>query len=298
MAETGESPDSSIAIAVVDAETPGNVGTIARAMKNFGLSELLLVDPPDLDPDGEAYGFAGRAREDVLPSAHEVTFDEVVQSYYTIGCTAITNEDPTSHVRYPALTPDRLPGHLAGLETDVAIVFGRERVGLTNDELARLDTICSIPASVDYPSLNLGQAATVVCYELGDLLLERTQHPEEVHERAAEDEIDRLYEQFDTYLDAIGHPEPKRAKTNRMIRRLLGRAHPTPREVSTLHGLVRRGSVLARVGRENTRRTEDTDEVEDTEETDEAEDTVDTEEPIDSDAPSSTDATLDPNTDT
>ena len=84
-------PGPSITVAVVDAETPGNVGTIARSMKNFGLSELLLVDPPDLDPEGEAYGFAGQAREDILPSAREVTFDQLVENYHTVGTTAVTD---------------------------------------------------------------------------------------------------------------------------------------------------------------------------------------------------------------
>ena len=235
----------SIAVAAVDAETPGNVGTIARAMKNFGLSELLLVDPPELDPDGEAYGFAGRAREDILPNAAECSFDDLVEGYHTIGCTAITNEDPTKHVRYPALEADDLVDHIGGVGAEVAVVFGRERVGLTNDELARMDTICSIPASAEYPSLNLGQAATVVLYELRDLTLAETQHPEDLHERAGEAEIDRLYDQFDDLLVAIGHPEPKRAKANRLLRRLLGRAHPTPREVSTLQGILRRATELS-----------------------------------------------------
>ena len=235
----------SITVAVVDAETPGNVGTIARAMKNFGLSELLLVDPPELDPDGEAYGFAGRAREDVLPNATECSFDDLVEGYHTIGCTAITNEDPTKHVRYPALTAEELVDHVDGVDAEVAVVFGRERVGLTNDELAPMDAICSIPASAEYPSLNLGQAATIVLYELRELTLAGTQHPEDLHERAGEAEINRLYDQFDDLLAAIGHPDPKRAKANRLLRRLLGRAHPTPREVSTLRGILRRATELS-----------------------------------------------------
>jgi TrmH family RNA methyltransferase len=242
---SGDGSSPRISVAVVDAETAGNVGTIARAMKNFGLRELLLVDPPPLSPDGEAYGFAGQAREDVLPNAVELSFDDLAEGYHTVGCTAITNEDPTSHVRYPVLTADELVGHVGGVEADVALVFGRERVGLTNDELARLDVICSIPASADYSSLNLGQAATIVLYELRDVTLAETQHPETLHERAGENEIDRLYNQFDDLLAAIGHPDPKRAKANRLLRRLLGRAHPTPREVSTLQGILRRATELS-----------------------------------------------------
>ena len=178
-------PGRDIAVCVVDAETPGNIGTIARSMKNFGLSQLLLVDPPELDPQGEAYGFAGQAREDVLPNATEISFDHLVENYYTIGCTATTNEDSANHVRYPAFTPADLAEHLSGIDASVALVFGRERVGLTNDELARIDAICSIPASPTYSSLNLGQAATVILYELRDVTLSETHQPEEIHRRAS-----------------------------------------------------------------------------------------------------------------
>jgi TrmH family RNA methyltransferase len=174
-----------------------------------------------------------------------LTFEELAAEYHTVACTAVTNEDASKHVRYPAVTAAELPDHLRGVEADVAVVFGRERVGLTNDELARLDVICSVPASAEYPSMNLGQAATVVLYELRTLTVEQTQHPEKRHERAEEADLDRLYDQFDDFLNATGHPEPKRAKANRLVRRLIGRAHPTPREVSTLQGIFRRGTELS-----------------------------------------------------
>jgi tRNA (cytidine32/uridine32-2'-O)-methyltransferase len=230
----------SVTVVVVDASEPGNVGTIARSMKNFGLTDLLLVDPPELDPDGEAYGFAGQAREDVLPYAREVTFDHVVENYHTVGCTAITNEDATKHVRYPFRTPAELADSLRDVDADTAVVFGRERVGLTNDELARLDEVCSIPAAADYPVLNLGQAATVVLYELRDLTVAETQHPDGRHDRADEAAIEGLHDQFADFLDAIGHPEEKRGKAQRLWRRFVGRAHPTGREARTLRGLFRR----------------------------------------------------------
>jgi len=229
-----------ISVAVVDAETPGNVGTIARSMKNFGLSELLLVDPPELDPEGEAYGFAGQAREDILPEAREVTFDQLVEQYHTVACTATTNEDDSSHVRYPAKTPRELADSLRDVEGDTCVVFGRERVGLTNDELARLDEICSIPASDDYPVLNLGQAATIVLYELRDLTVERDQHPDDLHVRADEAAVEGLHAEFEGFLDSIDHPAEKRHRVRRLFRRLVGRAHPTGREAKTLRGVFRR----------------------------------------------------------
>ncbi|MFB6142039.1 MAG: RNA methyltransferase [Halorientalis sp.] len=234
-----------ISVAVVDGSEPGNVGTVARAMKNFGLEDLLLVDPPELDPDGEAYGFAGQAREDVLPGATEITFDRLVEDYHTVGCTATTNEDATKHVRYPFLTPAELADELRDVAGDTAVVFGRERVGLTNDELARLDRVCSIPASDEYPVLNLGQAATVVLYELRELTVAETQHPADAHERADPAAVEGLHDQFGDFLAAIGHPEPKRDKAARLWRRFVGRADPTGREVRTLRGLFRRAAQRA-----------------------------------------------------
>ena len=229
-------------VVVVDAETPGNIGTIARAMKNFGLSDLKLVDPPPLEPDGEAYGFAGHAREDVLPNADTISFQEVVSTYHTVGCTAITGEDSRRHRRFPYTTPTELADSLESVETKTAIVFGREGKGLYNEEIERLDQVCSIPASDDYPVLNLGQAATVVLYELRELTVNETQLPDREHERATEADIERFYDYFDTFLDAQAYNERKRHKTGRLIRRLLGRIHPTGREIHTLLGVLRRAT--------------------------------------------------------
>ncbi|WP_254537987.1 RNA methyltransferase [Halomarina litorea] len=237
----------SISVAVVDAETPGNVGTIARAMKNFGFEDLLLVDPPELDPDGEAYGFAGHAREDVLPNARKVSFDYLVEHYHTVGTTATTNEDHRRHIRYPFTTPADLAQSLRGVETDTCLVFGRERVGLHNEELERIDEVCAIPASAEYPVLNLGQAATVVLYELRELTVEETQLPDAI-ERAPEGDIEGLHDQFASFLDALRHEDSRRPKTERLFRRLLGRAHPTTREVSTLRGVFRKAEDGLRYG--------------------------------------------------
>lgn len=228
-----------ISVVVVGGETPGNIGTIARAMKNFGFEELKLVDPPELDRDGEAYGFAGQAREDILPNAEEVSFGEIVQKYHTVGFTATTNEDARKHVRFPFCTSAELTEELGGIETDVALVFGRERVGLTNEELARIDQVCAIPASAEYPVLNLGQAATIALYELRELGVEESQLPDRAQTHASEPEIERFYRRFDATLETVGYPEEKRPKTMRLVRRLIGRAHPTEREITTLHGVLR-----------------------------------------------------------
>ncbi|MFB6093300.1 MAG: RNA methyltransferase [Haloquadratum sp.] len=231
-------------VVVVEPETPGNVGTIARAMKNFGLSDLKLVDPPEITEESEAYGFAGHAREDVLPNAEEVTFEEVVENYHTIGTTAITNEDSRKHVRFPFKTPAEVRESLETVATETALVFGREGTGLDNEELRRLDEVCSIPASASYPVLNLGQAATILLYELRTLTVDRTQLPDVERERADEAEIERFYDFFDDFHASIEDRDHKREKTRVMMRRLLGRAHPTEREITTLTGIFRRANEL------------------------------------------------------
>ncbi|GAB3679837.1 TrmJ/YjtD family RNA methyltransferase [Salinarchaeum chitinilyticum] len=244
-ADAASTERSTPAVAVVDPQTPGNVGTIARAMKNFGFEDLLVIDGPELDPAGEAYGFAGQARDDILPEHDRPSFDELVESYYTVGFTAITNENATSHVRYPFATPAELAEELADVDADVAFVFGREDNGLDNAELERLDRICSIPASAEYPVLNLGQAATISLYELRELAMDETQLPDPDHDRASEREIELLYQHFEDFLASNGHPEEKRPKASRMFRRLVARAHPTNREASTLTGIFRRGAQFA-----------------------------------------------------
>lgn len=229
-----------LSVAVVDAQTSGNVGTIARAMKNFGVDDLLLVDPPDLDPGSEAYGFAGRAREDVLANATELSFEELATSYHTIAFTSLTNQSDTKHVRYPVTTVDMLGDRLQGVSADTALVFGRERIGLTNDELGQLDELCTIPANPDYPVMNLGQAATIALYELRELSLGESQSPDIPHERAPEVEIEALYDHIDEFLDRLAYPPERRGKTDGMFRRVLGRADLTSREVSTFHGVLQR----------------------------------------------------------
>lgn len=233
------------AVAVVEPQTPGNIGTIARAMKNFGFEELLLVDGPALEPGGEAYGFAGQARDDILPGRAELSFEELVTGYYTVGFTARTNQNATKHVRFPFVPVAELADELAPVTADIALVFGREDNGLTNDELTRIDRVCSIPASPSYPSLNLGQAATVALYETQALAHPDSQLPDPERDRAAPAKVERLYEHVRSFLVATGHPEEKRDKALRLVRRLIGRADPTDREVATLTGVFRRGTERA-----------------------------------------------------
>ena len=247
--------DPDISIVLVGAQTPGNIGTAARAMKNFGFSKLLLVDPPILSRDGDAYGFAGQARDDILPNRKIVSFDHIVENYHTIAFTAITNQSGSKHMRFPFLTTQNLLQEVSKSSGPIALVFGRERIGLTNNEIAKLDQICSIPASPIYPTLNLGQAVTIVLYELSPLYLSESQHPDPKPNLATPLELENFYTHFSSLLLTLNYPSHKYDKTLRLIRRVFGRIHPTSRELTTLRGVFK--SAILHANSTNPRTTEE-----------------------------------------
>ena len=237
-------------VVVVDAETSGNIGTIARAMKNFGLDDLKLVNPPDISRGTEAYGLAAHARDDVLANASEVTLSEIAEKYHTVGCTAVTGEDSRRAVRFPFKTPRELARSLERVDTQTAILFGREGNGLSNDELAQLDEVCAIPAANDYPTLNLGQAATVLLYELRHLTVDQYQIPDVERERASQQDIERFHEYYAELLAASGFEDHRRDRARTLVRRLVGRSHPTDHEVTILMGVLRQTNAQLRHRRE------------------------------------------------
>lgn len=237
-------------VVVVDSETSGNIGTIARAMKNFGVTDLKLVNPPDISRGSEAYGFAAHARDDVLANAEEVTFAEIVDNYHTVGCTAVTGEDSRRAVRFPFKSPRQLAEDLERIETKTALLFGREGNGLSNDELAQVDEVCAIPADEEYPTLNLGQAATILLYELRNLTVDEFQTPNIVRERADQHDIETFHEYFAELLEASGFEDHRRDRARTLVRRLVGRTHPTDHEVTILMGVLRQTNAQLRHRRE------------------------------------------------
>ncbi|MFB6284775.1 MAG: RNA methyltransferase [Halobacteria archaeon] len=216
-----------VSVAVVDAETPGNLGAIARSMKNFGFRDLLVVEPPSIEPGGEAYGYAAGAR-DVLEGRTSISYTEMVDRYYTVGFTSVTPSDDTNMARHPFYTAEELPSELP--DTDVALVFGREAVGLSNRELELLDGVCTIPANPEYPALNLSQAATVALYEISKLGLE-SHEPE--RETAPPELVEEFYGNFSELVESRDGVRDKDKPTTAM-RRILGRANPTEAELKTL----------------------------------------------------------------
>ncbi|MCK4652314.1 MAG: RNA methyltransferase [Methanosarcinales archaeon] len=212
----------------------GNIGSIARVLKNFGYRDLVLVNPCPIDD--EAWMMAQHAY-DLLDGARvfETLGDATAGSNLIIGTTGMRGETTGRHIRMPAYTPERIREKLSGTKggaSVASIVFGREDHGLTNEELMMCDMLMSIPTAEQYPIMNLSHAVAVVLYELsdigiGDILL------------ADRCDLDLLYEHLEGVLCDLGYPAHKKHKTTLMLRRIFGRAELTAREVYTLRGILR-----------------------------------------------------------
>ena len=220
-----------VSIVLIEPLYEGNVGFAARVMKNFGFTRLVLVNPCPLGD--EAIMRASHAR-DVLDSARRMTTDEVYQEFdFVVATTGEVSKSVCTPMRMPYYAPAEVREVVADIAGTVAVLFGRENWGLGNAELARANLICTIPTSGMYPILNLSHAVGILCYELANL-------PRGTYPLAGQVEMDSLYRHLDSFLDRIDHPDFKRPNTMILLRRVFGRTKLTTREVSTLHGLMRR----------------------------------------------------------
>src|SRR3989338_4206192 len=148
-------------IILMEPEEPGNIGAVARAMKNFGFSNLILVNPK-CDYLGEASRNRAKHAQDVLAKVKVVS---KLPKYHTlIGTTGRLGTD--YNVPRSPIIPKNLQIPKKG---KIGILFGREGVGLMNDEIQICDFIVSIPSNPEYPVLNLSHAVTIVLYELYQL---------------------------------------------------------------------------------------------------------------------------------
>lgn len=222
-----------IRVIMVEPEFEETIGSVARAMKNFGLCSLRLINPKaSLGTDGRMRG--GHAQE-ILDSVDVSTsLAEALRGIdLAIGTTAQRAHSSVNLLRRP-MTPRDLGGLLATLSGSVAIVFGREGVGLTNQELSLCDALVTIPASDDYATLNLSHAAAIIFYEL---YLSR--EPLAKEELATEEVKMAIVRHLVASLTAAGLEDYKIALTIRACKNLLGRACLRRREASLIAGATR-----------------------------------------------------------
>ena len=219
-------------IVLVEPLYSGNIGSTARVIKNFGFSELVLLNPCDIDKDARIMSVHAY---DVIENATiATTIEEAVEgSNLIVGMTGLPGKTENKHKRMPALPPRKLREKLEGKSGIVSLLFGREDDGLNNEELELCDMVVYIPTSPEYTSMNLSHAVSVVLYELSEV--------EEGETFLAEHfDIELLYEHIGDVLSDIEYKEHKENKTQMMVQRILGRAELTTREVYTLRGILRR----------------------------------------------------------
>ncbi len=251
-----------IRIVLVGTQHPGNIGSAARAIKTMGLSRLVLV-APERFPDREADALAAGAR-DLLDTAaiHATLADAVADCRLVLGCTARSRRVPLPEQRPRDAAATALAEAADGAE--VALVFGRERTGLENEELQLCHGAVHIPSNPEYGSLNLAAAVQVLAYELRMAWLAGargapgpgTRPPapapaagaDERGEPASHAQLEGFFAQLAETLDAIDfHKGRAPESAMRKLRRLFLRARPDVREVRLLRGVLADAQRMARL---------------------------------------------------
>jgi tRNA/rRNA methyltransferase len=230
---------NSVRIVLVEPAGALNVGSVARVMKNMGLSRLVLVKPQCDRLSVEARLMAVHAA-DVLEAAQEVaTLPEALQ-----GCQkaiATTGRDRALTTQFPLEPPAIVLPWLLTDATDAALIFGREDRGLTNEELYYAQRLIRIPSSDLYPSLNLAQAVAICCYELRlAVARDAAENQNQPSDLASLDALEGYYQQLEALLLKIGYLHPHTALSRmEKLRQLYHRAYPTSTEVAMLRGVLR-----------------------------------------------------------
>ena len=226
-----------VRIVLVATTHPGNIGSAARAMKTMGLKRLYLVDP-NLNPYRKAHELAAGAF-DVLRSAVVcTTLPEALEGCHLIFGTSARARD----LALPGFTPASCADFIAQQQdnTEIAIVFGREHAGLTNEELLLCHYHLHIPSNPEFSSLNLAQAVQIIAYELRMRNLNPSaQVDTSLRSYATSAEMEQFYVHLEKVLIAIDFLKPSNPrKLQQRLRRLFNRARIETTEMNILRGIL------------------------------------------------------------
>ena len=232
---------SNIRIVLVNTSHPGNIGASARAMKNMGLERLVLVSPISFPSEIASMRAAGA--DDVLSNA--LVVDDLPTALK--GCDLVFGTSARSRaLPWPLRNPRECAAQIAEQgEREVAIVFGRERTGLTNTELSYCQHHITIPTDEKFSSLNLGAAVQVLAYEVYTALLARKPNnqqqgqPLEQRSLAAADQMTGFYHHLEKTLLSLDFIDPKQPKMlMQRLKRLFNRAEIDVTELNILRGIL------------------------------------------------------------
>jgi TrmH family RNA methyltransferase len=224
---------------LVETSHPGNIGAAARALKNMGLDQLVLVRPRHF-PHPEAAARASGA-DDVLARARVVPdLATALEGCGLVLATTARERDQYFRVFDARFAARRLIE--AAAQQPVAVVFGAERSGLSNAELNQAHALLRIPANPDYAALNLAMAVQIVSYEILCARTDQGPAPENSRNEplASPEDMERLYEHLAQVLEQIDFRDRTQRGTHLMnrIRRLLQRAELDTNEVNILRGIL------------------------------------------------------------
>jgi len=243
-----------VGVVLVRPKSPGNVGSVARAMKNMGFSRLIVCDPMTYDDpghfDAEARRMAWQAC-DLLDRRQTAPDLDAALAPFTFVAGTSSNPLPGSAVLSPRETATRIAAALsADPSAGAAILLGQEDIGLTREQQSRCNVIASIPSSAAYPSLNLSQAALLFLYELRLALAESppaADAPLPSPGAPSHGQVEAFYERLATALERIDFFQGTgKEHMMREMRRIFNRACLTRRELAILEGLVHRVLLTSR----------------------------------------------------
>ncbi|QRM45325.1 RNA methyltransferase [Rhizobium sp. BG4] len=230
------------AIILVEPQMGENIGMVARAMANFGLSELRLVNPRDGWPNERAQATASKADHVIEATKVYDTLEEAIADLNFVYATTARERDGFKPVRSPVVAAETLRTKFRAGE-GTGILFGRERWGLTNEEVALADEIVTFPVNPAFASLNIAQAVLLMSYEwmksgmedLSDVpfqAMEQTQSTKE--------QLFGFFDQLEEALEARNyfHPPAKKPKMVDNLRAVLSRRAFTEQEISVLRGVI------------------------------------------------------------
>ncbi len=230
------------AIILVEPQMGENIGMVARAMANFGLVELRLVNPRDGWPNERAQATASKADHIIEATKVYETLEQAISDLNFVYATTARERDGYKPVRSPVVAAETLRTKFKAGE-GTGILFGRERWGLTNEEVALADEIVTFPVNPAFASLNIAQAVLLMSYEwMKSGMEDVAEVPFQAIEQrpSTKDQLFGLFDQLEEALDARNyfHPAGKKPKMVDNLRAVLSRRAFTEQEISVLRGVI------------------------------------------------------------
>ena len=226
-----------INIVLVETSHPGNIGSVARAMKTMGLSRLSLVNPKDF-PSGDANALSGNARDVLDAAIIYPNLDAAIKESTFVYATSARNRSISWPTVNPEEAADRILDQVAG-DKEISIIFGREDRGLTNEELQLANFHLEIPANPDYPVLNIAMSVQIVTYELFKNRNTSQDREWRDYPEINSEDLQRLIDHFvETSID-LEMIDPKNpSQIIARIKRMFSRLQPDSMEGNYLRGFL------------------------------------------------------------